>query len=322
MSNPAPFVSVVIPVYNEEENVALLYEGLKRSLADRGFGWELIFVNDGSTDNSVKVLADLAHKDTSVKYMVLTRNFGQQAALTAGMDYARGNYIVTMDCDLQDPPEIVPAMIEKAKEGYEVVFARRAFRDESFFKRATASLYYKLLEKFSDTEVYGNIGDFRLITRKVLKQLKGMREKSRYLRGMVAWLGFRHAVLDYDRPKRIHGTTGFSLLKMVRLGMSGILNFSLLPIRFGLVIGLLSIFSGTAFLAYITYDTFINNEVYQLYKWLSVITFVFIGFMFILIWILAEYVGQIYNESKNRPIYVVEQEENFDHEPEITYSEG
>jgi dolichol-phosphate mannosyltransferase len=178
------------------------------------------------------------------------------------------------------------------------------------------------LEKFSDTEVYGNIGDFRLITRKVLKQLKGMREKSRYLRGMVAWLGFRHAVLDYDRPKRIHGTTGFSLLKMVRLGMAGILNFSLLPIRFGLVIGLLSIFSGTTFLAYITYDTFINNEVYQLYKWLSVITFVFIGFMFILIWILAEYVGQIYNESKNRPIYVVEQEENFDHELEIIYSEG
>ncbi len=299
----------------------LLYDGLKRALADRGHGWELIFVNDGSTDDSLKVLADLAHKDISVKYIVLTRNFGQQAALTAGMDYAKGNYIITMDCDLQDPPELVPAMIEKAVEGYDVVFARRNFRDEGFFKRTTASLYYKLLEKFSDTEVYGNIGDFRLITRKVLVQLKGMREKSRYLRGMVTWLGFKHAILDYDRPKRIHGTTGFSLLKMVRLGMAGILSFSLLPIRFGLVVGLMSIFSGIAFLAYITYDTFINDEVYQLYKWLSVVTFVFIGFMFILIWILAEYVGQIYNESKNRPIYVIEQKENFEHEFEDTYTQ-
>ena len=321
MSDSQLFISIVIPVFNEEKNVLLLYESLKKALSDRGYGWELIFINDGSSDDSLKVLADLAQKDVSVKYIVLTRNFGQQAALTAGMDYARGNYIVTMDCDLQDPPEMVPAMVERAREGYDVVFARRVFRDEGFFKRATASFYYKLLKKFSDTEVYGNIGDFRLISRKVLKQLMGMREKSRYLRGMVAWLGFKHSILDYDRPKRIHGTTGFSLLKMVRLGMAGILNFSLLPIRFGLVIGLISIFSGMAFLTYITYDTFINDEVYQLYKWLSVVTFVFIGFIFILIWILAEYVGQIYNESKNRPIYVVEKEGNFEGQPEVIFSE-
>ncbi|PCH98461.1 MAG: glycosyltransferase [Bacteroidetes bacterium] len=319
MSNTSPLISIVIPVFNEEESLPILYEGLKKALADQGLSRELIFVNDGSTDSTQEVLSNLAAKDISVKYIVLTRNFGQQAALTAGMDYAKGDYIVTMDCDLQDPPEMVPAMLDKAKEGYEVVFARRAFRDEGFFKRGTASLYYGLLEKFSDTEVYGNIGDFRLITKKVLVQLKGMREKSRYLRGMVAWLGFNHAIIDYDRPRRLHGKTGFSLLKMVRLGMAGILNFSLLPIRLGLVIGLISIFTGTAFLGYITFDTFVNNEVYQLYKWLSVVTFVFIGFLFILVWIVAEYIGQIYNESKNRPIYVVNKEENFEHELEDSY---
>lgn len=304
------------PVFNEEDSLPIYYRSVKQVLAGLNMSYELIFVNDGSGDSSLEVLKEMAAKDVSVKFLDLTRNFGQQAALTAGMDYAMGKAIVTMDCDLQDPPDLIPKMILKWQEGAKIVYARRSARKDGFFKKYTALLYYKILFKLSNVEIRGNIGDFRLVDKKVLSSLKGMREKSRYLRGMVAWLGYKYEVLDYERPNRELGNTGFSMLKMVRLGMTGILNFSLLPLRLGLVLGLVSVFTGFGFLTYITGDTLFFNEMYPLYKWLSVITFIFVGFLFILVWIMAEYIGQIYNEAKGRPIYVVDSKENFEEERE------
>ena len=311
-------ISVVIPVFNEAENIPIVYERTKAILKRSGVSREFIFVNDGSSDNSLEVLKKLSDRDYSVKYLDLTRNFGQQAALTAGMDYSCGKAVITMDCDLQDPPEVISEMIRKWKSGFDTVYTRRRQRNDKFFKKYSALLYYKILDKFSDIKIAGNIGDFRLVSRAVLNELRNMKEKSRYLRGMVAWLGFNYTIVEYDRPERLHGKTGFSLLKMMRLGMAGILNFSLLPLRLGLVIGLFTVITGFAFFAYILFDYLIFNEVYPLYKWLSVITFIFIGFLFILIWILAEYVGQISVEAKGRPIYVIRDKENIEIENSVT----
>jgi len=303
-------ISIIIPVYNESKNILVIYSRLKEILNKLELMWEIIFVNDGSNDDSVFIIRDLSKRDSNIKLISLTRNFGQQAALTAGMDFAEGNAVITMDCDLQDPPEIIPEMIKNWKNGYHIVFARRKIRSDKFMKKYTAILYYKLLYKFAEIKIPGNIGEFRLIDRYVLDHLKNMREKSRYLRGMVAWLGFDYTIVDYVRPNRIYGETGFNFLKMVRLAMSGILSFSLLPLRLGFLIGILSIFLGTGFLFYIIFDILINDQVYPLYKWLTIALFIFVGFLFILVWILGEYVGRIYDESKGRPIYVIREKSN------------
>jgi polyisoprenyl-phosphate glycosyltransferase len=305
-------ISIVIPVYNESKNILVIYSRLKDLLNNSGYPWEIIFVNDGSNDDSGTILADLASKDNNVKLISFTRNFGQQAALTAGMDFADGEAVITMDCDLQDPPELITEMISEWKKGSRIVFARRKIRNDRFLKKYTAILYYKLLYKLAEIKIPGNIGEFRLIDRFVLDQLKNMREKSRYLRGMVAWLGFDYTIVDYERPNRIYGKTGFNFLKMMRLAMSGFLSFSLIPLRLGFLIGIISIFLGTGFLFYIIYDILINSQVYPLYKWLSIALFIFVGFLFILVWVLGEYIGRIYDESKGRPIYVIKEKKNVD----------
>ena len=305
-------ISVVIPVFNEMENIPLIYPEVKKILDDMNASYEIIFVDDGSTDGSYVLLKKLCTLDKKVRLLRLNRNFGQQAALTAGIDHARGEAIITMDCDLQDPPSMLPDMHKKWEEGYEVVYMRRQHRKDFFLKKYSALLYYKLLSLFSDLKFEGNVGEFRLIDRKVLTELLQMREKSRYLRGMISWMGFNYTFLNYDRPKRKKGKTGFSLLKMIRLAMHGILNFSLFPLRLGLILGFIVFILGLIFLAYMTLYSLINDVIYPLYKWLSVTTFLFTGLLFIMIWILGEYIGKIYEETKGRPIYIIQDRSNFD----------
>lgn len=305
-----PAVSIVVPAFNEQENIPLFIDAISKSLHGIESDYEIIFVNDGSTDDSLKLLRGLATEDKRVKYISFSRNFGQQAAITAGIDHAGGDAIITMDADLQDPPQLIPEMLNAWKAGNDVVLMRRTRRHEGFFKRNTARMYYKLLNNFSDHKFPGNVGDFRLIDKKVAEVLKGLKEKSRYLRGMICWMGFPHTVIDYDRPNRTKGKTGFSLLKMVRLGMSGILNFSLLPLRLGLVAGVAIIIVGFLFLFYIIGDILINDVYYEIHKWLGVTTFIFTGFLFVLVWILGEYIGKIYDEVKNRPLYLISEKGN------------
>jgi len=309
-----PNLSVVIPVYNEEENIPLIYEELTEVLSKPDTAYEIIFVDDCSWDGSLALLRNLSLKDQHVKFISLSRNFGQQAAITAGLDHASGDAVISMDCDLQDPPDMIPEMIEKWQEGNDIVYARRTNKNERFWKRFTAKHYYKMLHKFSDQKIQGNVGEFRLVDKKVLKELSGMREKCRYLRGMVYWLGFTYTVIDFERPIRKHGKTGFSWLSMIRLAMNGLLNFSLLPLRLGLFLGLITIPVGIFFLVYFAVDIIVNGVEYPLYKWISVISFVFIGILFILIWILGEYIGKIYEERKNRPLYVVRFKGNLNNE--------
>jgi polyisoprenyl-phosphate glycosyltransferase len=303
--------SIVVPAYNEEKNIPILYKKINLIFNKFGGSWELIFINDGSKDKTLDVLKKLSKKDRRVKYLDLSRNFGHQAALSAGLDYAKGSAIVSMDCDMQDPPELIIDMIKKWKKGYEVVYARRKNRNDKFFKKYSALAYYKLLDRFSHTKIPRNVGDFRLVDRKVLDQLNAMKEKSRYLRGLVAWLGYKFTYVDFDRPERTEGETGYTLTKMMRLAMDGILNFSMFPLKVGLLMGMISITIGSLALIYMIVDVLAFSTVYELFKWLSVILLMFMGFSFMLIWILGEYIGRIYDEVKGRPLYVVRENGNI-----------
>ena len=304
-----PIYSIIIPIHNEEGNIHPLHNKLSKVMNKLKKDYEIIFVNDGSTDNSLGKIKKLTEKDKKIKIINLSRNFGHQVALTAGLDYASGKAIITLDGDLQDPPKIIPLMIKSWEKGNEIVYARRKRRKDSFFKKHSAILYYKLLNKFSETEIPRNVGDFRLIDRKVLDELKKMGEQSRYLRGMVAWLGFKSTYIDFDRPKRKTGKTNYNLKKIFKLGMDGVMNFSFLPLKMGLFLGIASILAGLVFLTYMITDTLSSGifGLYPLYKWLSVGFLMMFGLLFILIWILGEFIGRIYNETKKRPLYIIKE---------------
>ena len=302
-------ISVIIPAFNEEENIPVFYVELIKTI--KKLSYEIIFINDGSKDNTLKELKRLSSQDKNVKIISLSRNFGHQAALTAGLESASGDLIISMDADLQDPPEVILEMIEKWKEGNKIVYARRLHRVDGFFKKYTAIWYYKLLSFFSQVDIPRNVGDFRLIDRVVLDHLLQMNEQARYLRGMVAWLGFKYAFVDFSRPERIHGETNYTFRKMVRLAMDGILNFSFAPLRIGFLLGILAIYGSLLFFAYMVFDTMWNDTVYPLYKWLIVIIFGFIGLQFIFMWILGEYIGRIYDDVRKRHIYVIEEKVGF-----------
>ncbi len=306
-------LSFVIPAYNEEKNTEIIYSRLKTLVEEIKEPFEIIFVNDGSIDNTLEKLKQIAETDKQVKVISFSRNFGHQAALTAGLKLAKGDAVISMDCDLQDPPELVKEMVQKWKEGFDVVYARRLnYRKDSFLKKFGSKIYYKLLSKFSFVDIPRNVGDFRLVDRSVLLEINNMPEHSRYLRGMVAWTGFKHTFVDYHRPDRADGVSAYSLSKLARLGMDGMLNFSALPLRLGFYMGLFTIIMGTALLFYQIGDVLINNVYYHLYKWLIVMLFIFMGFMFMLIWIIGEYIGRIFNEVRSRPIYIIREKYNID----------
>lgn len=306
-------ISFVVPVYNEMHNIPLLYEKIVHLMQQFEENWTLLFVNDGSCDDSLNVIKSHANNDNKhIQYINLSRNFGHQAALTAGLNAVKdADAVISMDCDLQDPPEVITEMIKKWHLGYDIVYARRKTRQDNFFKKYTAIFYYKLLDRFSDVKIPRNVGDFRLIDKKVLKSLSGMEEKSRYLRGMIAWLGYKHTFVDFDRPERIHGETGYSYQKMFKLAMDGVLSFSFLPLRIGLALGIISIALGSLMLSYMFVDALVYDVPYPLFKWLVVVLFIFVGFLFMLMWILGEYIGRIYDETRKRPLYIIDDDNNF-----------
>jgi dolichol-phosphate mannosyltransferase len=305
-------ISIVIPVFNEEKNISLMYKRLKASLRQVLYDHEIIFVNDGSLDDSLDTLKKLAETDRRVKIINLSRNFGHQFALTAGMHEARGKLCITMDCDLQDPPEIIPDMVKKFEEGYNIVYARRSSRSDTFLKKITAKCYYKILASMSNIHIPQNVGDFRLMDRKVLDALNKLPERCRYLRGMVSWVGFRQTFVDFNRPNRIHGETHYTWRKMFQLAADGIMSFSLFPLKLGMYIGLFTMFLGTGFITYMLFDSLFMDTIYPLNKWLTVVLFIFLGFLFILVWIMGEYIGRIYNEEVGRPLYIINDKINFE----------
>lgn len=307
-------LSIVVAAFNEEENVGPFRDAVSALFAGplKGWGHEIVFVDDGSRDDTLQRLKTMAARDTHVKVVSFSRNFGQQAAFSAGLCYATGDAVVTMDCDLQDPPSIIPAMVRSWREGNRVVYARRVSREaDSFVKRVTAGIYYRLLCQVSNVQIPRQVGDFRLMDRSVVTELVQLGEHAQYLRGLVAWLGFKHAFVDYERPDRQHGETHYSMRKMIKLAMDGLLSFSFLPLKVGLWIGVASILTSLALLAAMLLAHIIRHIPFPIYKWLVVGMFGFMGIQFIFLWVVGEYIGRIYNDVRRRPLYVVAERVNL-----------
>lgn len=307
-------VSFVLPAYNEQDNIDIVYKKINQLMQKfDSYNYEIIFINDGSYDNTYQVLKTLSEKDKKVKVINFSRNFGHQMAVWAGMTNSSGDAIISMDCDLQDPPEVIEKMLINWQSGDKIVYARRMnFRNDSFIKKIGTKLYYKILDKFSDVDIPQNVGDFRLIDKTVLKSLQKMRERNKYLRGMVAWTGFKSSIVEYHRPDRELGVSNYTIFKLFKLAFNGLVSFSSIPLKLGLIMGIISIFVGSGLLAYQFFDTIINDAYYHLYKWLIVVLFIFTGFLFILMWIFGEYISRIFDEVRYRPSFIVENKINFD----------
>lgn len=306
-------ISIVLPTYREEKNVPLIYNELQKVLLKISdtYDYEIIYVNDGSPDNTWEEIVKICQIDPKVKWVNLSRNFGHQWAISSWLHNASWDLIVSMDCDMQDPPSLVLEMIKKWEEWYEVVYARRTNRNDNFIKKYTAILYYKFHAQISDTDIPRNVGDFRLIDKKVLKEFIKLSEKDRYIRGMFAWMWFKTAFVDFNRPERIHGETWYTWKKMIKLAMDGILNFSTFPLKIWAIIGFFMMFVAFLFFCYIFIDAVFYHVEYPLYKWLSVLWFGFMWLQFVFMWIMWEYIGRIYNETRDRPIYIESEKVNF-----------
>ncbi|MEZ4599304.1 MAG: glycosyltransferase family 2 protein [Syntrophotaleaceae bacterium] len=306
-------LSIVVPLYNEEDVIHEIYSRLKTMLCQFHLNHEVILVNDGSKDGTLSLAKELCRKDEDVKLISFSRNFGHQIAITAGMDRACGDAVVVIDGDLQDPPEIIPEMVEKWQDGYQVVYGVRTRREgETRFKLLTAAIFYRLLRKLTSIDIPADSGDFRLLDRKVVEELKKMREKARFIRGMVSWIGFRQCKVEYVRQVRHAGETKYPLKKMIRFASDGILSFSQLPLKISSAFGFLSALVSFVFLGYGLMTRFFYPE-RVVPGWASIFVAVLFlgGIQLIAIGILGEYLGRIYEEMKGRPIYITDEEINF-----------
>lgn len=313
MNSDRTVYSVIVPLYNEEAVVQDSYERIREVMDTTGEPYEIIFVNDGSKDSTYQKVREILKNDKNVKLISFSRNFGHQSAITAGMDYCTGQAVIVIDADLQDPPEVMLKMIEKWKEGYEVVYGKRIKRKgETLFKKATAKIFYRILSKTTDVEIPIDTGDFRLIDRKVCDALKTMPERNRYVRGLISWLGFRQTGVEFVREKRLAGETKYSMKKMFKLAWDGITAFSNAPLKLATYIGVsISAVSFLYLLVVICQKLFTDTTV-QGWASLVAISLFFNGVILIVLGIIGEYIRRIYDEAKGRPIYIISEKIGFD----------
>ncbi len=300
-------ITYVFPVYNEGEGIDVFYKAVNAALrTHKQYIYELLFVNDGSSDESLEKLVALQERDKRITVINFSRNFGHQMAVTAGLDYAHGDAVIIMDSDLQDPPHVSFELIQKWEEGYEVVYAQRRTRQDSAFKRLTAYYFYKLLERLAEIKIPPNTGDFRLLDRKVVQSLSTFKERNRMLRGLACYVGFKQTAVLFDRDKRFAGTSNYTLAKMIKLAADGIFGFSSAPLR---LISHLGVFiSGISFLG-ILYALFVRifrpETVVQGWTFTIVVVLFIGGIQLIVMGVLGSYVGRIYTEIQQRPLYIV-----------------
>ena len=298
--------SIIAPIYNELENLPELYRRVSEVMDSTGEPWELILVDDGSTDGSTEAIRGLAKNDKCIRPVIFARNFGHQIAITAGWDYSRGDAVVIIDADLQDPPEVILEMAKKWKEGYEVVYAVRTEREgESLFKLWTASLFYRLIYRITDVKIPLDTGDFRLMDRKVVNVLKQMRERHRFPRGMSAWVGFKQVGVEYKRAARKAGETKYPFRKMFRLALNAITSFSYFPLQVATFFGFAS--AGFAIIAIpVVVALRLAGSHFFEGQTTTLISVLFLGgVQLISLGILGEYVGRLYDEAKGRPLYII-----------------
>lgn len=300
-------LSVIVPVFNEQEIILQLYSRLNAAVESITPNHELIFVNDGSKDATLFRLIELTEKDKRVKFINFSRNFGHQIAVTAGLDYCKGKAVVIIDGDLQDPPELIPELYKKHKEGNEVVYAKRIKRKgETVFKRLTARLFYRILKRITSVDIPMDVGDYRLIDRKIVDYLKQMPEQNKFLRGQIAWLGFRQTFVEFERDSRTTGKTGYPLSKMIKFALDGITGFSNTPLRMVTNLGLFISFVAFMVILYALYSHYFLHQ--TITGWTSlIISSMFIGGIQLLsVGIIGEYISRINSNVRNRPLYIVE----------------
>lgn len=307
-----PLISVVIPIYNEEETIPELYRRLGPIFAKLNYKYEFIFVDDGSKDGSLPHLLSLHQQNKHVKILSLSRNFGHQVAISAGIDYASGDAIILMDGDLQDPPEVLPDFIKKWQGGYEVVYAIRKKRKESILKRSAYAVFYRLLKKISYLNIPLDSGDFCIMDKRVADIIRSLPERNRFVRGLRTWAGFRQTGLEYERERRYAGKPKYTFRKLLKLAYDGIFSFSIVPLRIAIYTGIVAAFISFAGGVLIVYEKIFSDI--PIAGWAStMVTLVFLGGIILLtLGVIGEYIGRIHEEVKNRPIYVLRQKIGFE----------
>ena len=307
-------ISLVVPMYYEEKVVNECYKRLTEVLKKlENYEYEIIFVNDGSKDKTLELLEEIAKNDNNVKILSFARNFGHQCAVTAGLKHVSGDAIVIIDADLQDPPELIPDMLKLWEDGNQVIYGKRKTRDgESVFKLLTAKMFYKTLNALSDVDIPKDTGDFRLVDREVVEVINSLPEHNKFLRGLWSWVGFKQIPYEYERKERFAGETKYPLKKMLKLASDGIISFSTKPLKFVGALGMTSIAISAFIMIYaiISFVFKLNNLAPGWTSLMVAITF-FAGVQLLSIWIISEYIARIYDESKNRPQYIIEKKINF-----------
>jgi dolichol-phosphate mannosyltransferase len=301
-----PKFSIVVPMYNEEESLPVLYQRITEVMDRTSEPWEFVMVDDGSSDRTADMIRDFSQEDQRVRPVIFARNFGQQSAVKAGLDFARGEAVVVIDADLQDPPEVIFQLIEKWREGYEVVYAQRTIREgESFFKKLTARLFYRLINRITDINLPLDTGFFRLLDRKVVDELNLLTEHHRFFRGLSIWVGYKQIAVPYRREARFAGETKYPLRKMLKLAMTAITGFSFLPLQVATYLGFISSGISIIVIPVVVVMRLMGNQQF-LGQATTLISVLFLGgVQLIFLGVLGEYIGRIYDEVRNRPLYIV-----------------
>lgn len=300
-------VTILVPCYNEEDSLPLLYEQLQGLMQSHGeYLWQVLLVDDGSTDGTLGLMRDLHSRDGRICYVSLSRNFGKESAMLAGFDHARGDCMVIIDADLQHPPSLIPDMLRLWEEGYEDVYARRVTRGrEPWWRRRLSLAYYRMLQRVTDVEVLENVGDFRLLDRKCIDALRKMRETQRYTKGMFCWIGFRKKEITFEQKDRVAGCSSWNLLKLVNLAIDGITSFTVAPLRISIVLGLMVSVAAIIYSVYFFVKTLLYGDPVQGFPTLIIVVLFLGGMQLFSLGIIGEYLGRVFNETKNRPVYII-----------------
>lgn len=300
-------ISVIIPAYNEEESLPILYDRMKKLMDSmNNYEFEILFINDGSKDNTIDKIKQMRIADNRICYVDFSRNFGKEIAMIAGLDYAKGDCVIFMDADLQDPPELIPELVKYWEEGYDDVYAkRRSRKGETWLKKFTSKMYYKLLQKLTKVEIQKDTGDFRLLDRRCVNALKMLRESQRNTKSMFSWIGYKKKEVLYDREPRVAGSTKWNYLKLIDLAIDGITSFTIAPLKFSTLVAIPTFMMLFIYFIYVIIKCFVVDQPIQAFQAIILLILFFSGVQILLFGIVGEYLGRIFNETKNRPLYLV-----------------
>jgi len=300
-------ISIIIPAYNEEESLPILYERLQKLMRSmNNYDFEILFINDGSKDKTIEMMRQLRENDNRICYVDFSRNFGKEIAMIAGLDYATGDCVIFMDADLQDPPELIPELVKYWEDGYDDVYAkRRSRKGETWLKKFTSTMYYKVLQKLTRIEIQKDTGDFRLLDKRCVNALKKLRESQRNTKSMFSWIGYKKKEVLYDRDPRVAGSTKWNYIKLVDLAIDGITSFTTSPLRLSTFIAIPTFILLFGYFVYVIAKCFVIHQAIQAYQAIILLILFFSGIQILLFGIVGEYLGRIFNETKNRPLYLV-----------------